>query len=145
MTKVIPFKAAHVDCMDIREYENNTVAKWPNFQQALTEWENKNIAGTILADGRVIAVFGFIEMWPGVCEVFVLPSKYLHQYSIGFAKCVKRALNSGIFETYHRIQIQAMDDDLHNRWLKFLGFELEGVFKKYDAQGNDYKMWARVK
>ena len=69
----------------------------------------------------------------------------MSQYSIGFAKCIKRALNSGIFETYHRIQIQAMDDDLHNRWLKFLGFELEGVFKKYDAQGNDYKMWARVK
>ena len=54
-------------------------------------------------------------------------------------------MNSGILNGYHRIQIRATDDELHNRWLKFLKFEKEGTLRKYDNLGNDMNIWARVK
>lgn len=131
--------------MDIRDYEMQTVVCTPNFQTAIAIWEQNKNAGTIIYDGRILAVMGYLELWPGVCEVYVLPSKYLPEYPAAFARCIRRTLYSGIFDRFHRIQIQAQDDKLHNRWIKFLGFECEGTFKKYDSLGNDFKMWARVK
>lgn len=143
MTKVIPFKIEHVECMEIREYESMTTINLENWGFALKKFEQSKTCGTILHDGRILAVMGYYELWPGVCELFVLPSKYLPEYPIQFARCVRRTLNSGIFKEYHRVQIHALDDDLHNRWLSFLKFSLEGVLKKYDSKGNDYKIWAR--
>lgn len=131
--------------MEIRDYEMQTVVNTPNFQTAIQIWEQNRNAGTITHDGRILAVMGYLELWPGVCEVYVLPSKYLHEYSVAFARCIKRTFESGIFDRFHRVQIQAQDDKLHNRWVKFLGFTLEGTFKKYDSLGNDFNMWARVK
>lgn len=143
MTKVIPFKLAHIECMDVRDYEVANTLSLKNSQIAFKIFEDNKNCGTILHDGRILGVMGFYELWPGVCELFILPSKYLHEYPIQFARCVKRVVNSGVFDSYHRVQIQALDDDLHNRWLSFLQFSLEGVLKKYDSQGNDYKIWAR--
>lgn len=143
MTKVIPFKTAHIECMDVRDYESITTLTLKNSAIAFKVFEDCKTCGTILHDGRILGVMGFYELWPGVCELFVLPSIYLPKYPMQFARCIKKMLDSGIFNAYHRVQIRALDDDLHNRWLAFLKFEQEGILKKYDPQGNDYKMWAR--
>lgn len=143
--KIIPFKVEHIEIMNIREYELNTTFVLANVQTALKVFEQSKTAGTIICDGRVIAIMGLQELWPGVCELWVLPSIYLHDYVFQFAKTILKAMNSGILNNYHRVQIQAKDDELHNRWLKFLRFEKEGVMRKYDNLGNDMIMWARVK
>lgn len=142
---IIPFKVEHIEVMNIREYELNTTFVLKNVQTALKVFEQSRTAGTIICDGRVIAIMGLQELWGGVCELWVLPSIYLHDYPFQFARAVKKAMDSGILNNYHRVQIQAKDDDLHNRWLKFLRFEKEGVLRKYDNLGNDLIMWSRVK
>ena len=144
MTRVIPFKKEHIECMEIREYEQNTTMKLPQLQVAFQSWEQSNAAGTIIHDGRVLAIMVYWELWPGVCELYVLPSIYTEKYPLDFSKTIKRLLDSGIFSSYRSLQIQAPDDDLHNRWVKFLKFDKEGTFKKYDQLGNDLNMWARV-
>jgi len=146
MSKVIPFKKEHLEVMEIRDYEKQTVCERPEFKRAMAIWETSRIAGTIVYDGRILAIMGSLDLWPGVCELFVLPSKYLSQYPIPFARCIKHAIyNSGMFDNYGRVQIQAADDKLHNRWLKFLNFEKEGTLRKYGLAGEDINMWARVK
>ena len=84
MTRVIPFKKEHIECMEIREYEQNTTLKIPQLQIALQSWEQSNNAGTLIHDGRVIAILGFWELWPGVCELYVLPSVYTAKYPLAF-------------------------------------------------------------
>lgn len=143
--KIIPFKTEHIEVMDVREYELKTTFQLNNVQQAFKVFEERKTAGTIVYDGRVIAIMGYQELWPGVCELWVLPSKYLHEYAMPFARTVIKAINTGILNNFHRVQIRAKDDELHNRWLRFLRFEKEGTFKKYDSLQNDYNMWARVK
>ncbi|MBR1625643.1 MAG: hypothetical protein IJ681_00695 [Bacteroidales bacterium] len=142
---VIPFKAEHVEVMDVRDYELNTTFTLANVQTALKVFEMSKKAGTIICEGRVIAIMGVQDLWPGVCELWVLPSKYLHEYVFQFSRTILKAMNSGILNGYHRIQIRATDDELHNRWLKFLKFEKEGTLRKYDNLGNDMNIWARVK
>ena len=87
---------------------------------------------------------GVQDLWPGVCELWVIPSKYLHDYALPFARTIRKAMSSGILNSYRRVQIQALDDELHNRWLRFLKFEKEGTLRKYDTLGNDMNMWARI-
>jgi hypothetical protein len=145
MIKVIPFKAEHVECMDVRDYENKTVCSMPQFSAAVKQWEDSKNAATIINDGRILAVMGFMVLWQGVCEVYILPSKYISKYPHAFARCLKKVLSSGAFNTFHRIQLRALKDDLHSRFNKFLGFEKEGTFKKYDSEGNDFVMWAITK
>lgn len=143
--KIIPFKVEHIETMEIRDYELQTTFQLANIQVGLKIFEERKTAGTIVCDGRVIAVMGFHELWPGVCELWVIPSKYLSEYALSFARTIRRAINTGILDNFHRVQIQAKDDELHNRWLKFLHFEKEGTLKKYDTLKNNYNIWARVK
>ena len=145
MIKVIPFKVAHYECLEPREYEASSVCCMPNLNFALKDWEDRKCAGTILHDGRILAIFGFYELWPGVCELFILPSKYTIKYPVAFARCVKRTIESGVFNNHHRVQLRGIDDKTHNKFNEFLGFEKEGTFKKYDSAGNNFNMWARVK
>jgi len=143
--KVIPFKVEHIEVMEIREYEIQTTFALANVQAGLKIFEQNKMAGTIICESRVIAIMGLQELWPGVCELWVIPSKHLHEYAIPFARTIRKAMESGILDNYQRVQILAKDDDLHNRWLKFLKFDYEGTLRKYDSLGNDMKMWARVK
>lgn len=143
--KILPFKVEHIEVMDIREYEFKTVFQLKNVQAGLKVFEQSKTAGTIVCDGRIIAIMGLQELWRGVCELWVIPSKYVREYTLPFARTLRKAMDSGILNNYHRVQIRACDDDLHNRFLKFLRFEKEGTLKKYDTLGNDMNMWARVK
>lgn len=145
MIKVIPFKAEHIECMEIREYEVKEVCSMPQFPTALKQWENEKNSATVVCDGRIIAVIGFMTLWEGVCEVYILPSKYISKYPHAFARCLKRALSSSAFSIFHRVQLRALNNDLHNRFNAFLGFKKEGVLKKYDSRGNDFAMWAITK
>ena len=88
---------------------------------------------------------GFFELCPGVCEVWVLPSKYIPKHGFIFAKIIKSNLEQ-LWETrgYHRIQVHALDDKIHNRWLKWLGFKCEGILEKYSTKQQNFKIWAKV-
>lgn len=142
--RIIPFKVEHIEVMDIRDYELNTSFSLENVQAGLKVFENSRKAGTIICEGKVIAIMGVQDLWPGVCELWVIPSKYLHDYALPFARTIRKAMSSGILNSYRRVQIQALDDELHNRWLRFLKFEKEGTLRKYDTLGNDMNMWARI-
>ena len=89
---------------------------------------------------------GALELWPGACEVWVIPSTHIKRYSLVFAKLVKKNLKN-LEETfgYHRVQVTALNDELHSHWLTFLGFEKEGVLRKYTLKQQDFAMWSRVK
>lgn len=142
--KIIPFKVEHIEVMDIREYELNTAFALESVQSALKIFEQGKTAGTIVYNGRVIAIIGLQRLWPGVCELWVIPSRHIKENAVPFARTLRKALCSGILNSYHRVQIHALDDDLHNRFMRFLGFEKEGTLRKYDSLGKDMNIWARI-
>ncbi len=106
--------------------------------------EALNAASILSADGKtVLAVMGAVPALPGVCEVFVLASEDQQKHPITFAKCVRKELYT-LKHKYRRIQAVAKDDDFHSRWLLWLGFEREGVLKKFGIHGEDMVMWGLV-
>lgn len=143
--EMVPFHPEHVKLMQIREQELKGIFAFEKAWEGLTKLHKVSIALTMCYDGRILGSMGFLDMWPGVCEVWVIPSRHLDRYGLVFARAVKRNLQTLIDDDkMHRIQVTAIDDNRHNRWLEWLGFKCEGVMKNYSYQKQDFKMWSRT-
>lgn len=103
-------------------------------------------AFSIFDDDKLLGIVGGIYYFPGVAEVFALLSKDI-KGSRGFHKAVK-TLVDGAFEEFkvHRLQMVVRADfTMGKKWASSLGFEPEGLMKKYGPNGDDYVLFGRVK
>lgn len=99
-------------------------------------------AVTIVVDEKPIAIMGFVSLAHGVCEVYTMPDKDVDKYRVAYAKEVKKYLiRLAQLPIYHRVQLIAIDDELHNRWCRFLGFVKEGTMLRYDELKRTFNMW----
>jgi hypothetical protein len=140
--RTVPLVPAHFDLMELRERERLTLpAIMGGKLDALAIYAD---GLTAIADGRVIGSIGIYPMWPGTYEMWLVPSVYVAEYGLSFARFVKKAL--AMVESLHpitRIQTESPADELHDRWMRYLGFEQEGDLRKY-INGVDYRMWAKL-
>lgn len=144
--KAVPFKKEHIGLIDIRDLEKETLEYFGASEQRLAYLEATHCAETILYKGIVLGVVGFIEITSKVFELFLFPSKYLYENRIAFARLMRYYKEEAITHyNWHRLQIITPDDELHKRWASFLGFEKEGVLRKYDYKGRDQIMWSVVR
>lgn len=138
------FRADHFDLMDMRPEElagsTKEVAKKRMVEIAMQSAQ----VFTYTYDGRVIAIMGFIFLWDGVIQGWVVPSVHVYTAPFGFAKTVKRYIEV-LAETFkcHRFQTGTYDDEFHRRWMEWLGFEYEGTSKKFTPDKKDYLNYAR--
>ncbi len=144
--KIIDFHPAHMDLMEIREHEMETLC-FGDYKEKFTTLSKLGVAGTVVYDGEILCVFGSFDMWEGVCEVWMLPSKSIERHKLIFGRLIKQQLNA-IEDTkiYHRIQATALNDEFHNKFFKWLGFEREtpNGMKNFTKDKSNYNMWART-
>ncbi len=144
--KLIPFHPKHVEVMDVRDSELHSILSLEDSNERLEAVrENETLVGTFLCDGRVLCCAGYRILWPGVAEVWILPSRHVSKVAIRFSKIIRRQLD-GIIERHniHRLQTISIDDDLHNRWMRFIGFSDAGLMRQYTHDKQDYRMWERI-
>lgn len=139
----IPFELAHFDLVEMRDHEKVTIG---TDREKLATLAYHGVCGTLMYDGRILGIIGYCEMWPGVFEVFILPSKYVSKYAIMFARHVRRLLAS-LEKSHdaHRFQTSCVADELHDRWMRFMGFKDEGTMEQFSTNRLDYRMWAKVR
>lgn len=106
---------------------------------------SSKVSGTFFKDGKIITCAGFVEMWPGVAEMWQLPTIHVPKHYIEYARCMKQYVDT-IAKTfgYHRLQTTCPEDALHNRWMTFLGFKKEGTMPKYTFNKLDYSIFGRI-
>ncbi len=147
ITKIVPFHPEHFDLMDIRDHELENIFCVKNYKKKFKALVAIGVSATIIYDNKILGVMGVFDMYKGVCEVWVIPCKITPKYGITFARILKKYLeqiwNMG---HYHRIQVTALNDKVHNRFFKWLGFELEtpNGMKNYTIKKCNYNMWART-
>lgn len=139
------FKPDHTDLIELRPHDKANIDLDMFKSLAYMDAEKAQMQ-TLVADGRIIAIIGYMQLWPGVLEVFVLPSIYIPQHPVAFVRKIRRYLKSleHTLDT-HRIQSTARADDDTTRWMIALGFAPEGFLKKYTRDKSNYVMWARVR
>lgn len=138
---IYEFEIGHLDLMDVRDWEARLIDR-----EQLIRLKEVATLYTVAVGSEIIAVMGHMFRWAGVYEVFIIPSRHIDSFSYkkAFVKAARELLaDLEAAGSLVRLQTSALDDDLHNKWMTSIGFESEGIMRKY--RGNrDYKMWARL-
>lgn len=138
----IPFQLAHLDFLLLREHERELIdnEKFVGMAEVGNCW-------TVKLDGRMLAVIGFLKIWDGVLEVFVVPGIYIKRYPKTFLKGISEWLESmwEVRTDVHRIETKSLADDRTDKWMRKLGFTCEGTHLQYTSKRQDYRTWARIR
>jgi len=103
------------------------------------------------ADLTPIAAFGFIEAWPGRGMAWSLLSNrvgrkemlYIHRKAVLAAHT---AMNPLTPLNFRRLETAVRTDFPEAvRWIELLGFTREGLMRAYDAAGDDYYLYSRIR
>lgn len=144
--ETIPFEVEHLQVMDIRQEEEESLFTLEDVEDRFRCLKELSIdAKAFMYDGRIIFCAGYYEQWPGVIECWMVPSIHVQKAKLGFCRILKGYVDDIIgFHKCHRFQTTAPNDDLHARWMRFLGLEKEGTMRLYTHDQKDYCMYAKV-
>lgn len=100
---------------------------------------------TFLFDDEPIAILGGIPILPGVMQLWGLVSDSVKKCPITFHKVVKRMSEEYLKGNYQRLQMTVRSDHPEgSKWARALGFQCEGIMRKYGPDGSDYLMFSKV-
>ena len=142
--KRILFKVEHLEIMDMRSIEQETILGNEKIMQLLKTQNNCLDAITLVYDGRIIACMGFVETFPGIADVWLIPSIHIRKIPKMFLIEIKQYLNA-IMQAlnFHRLQTVGRTDVFHVKWMEYIGFKCEGTLKNF-YKNQDYLLWART-
>jgi len=138
---IIQFHPEHMRLLVMKPVE----ARLLDWEYLSAQIASAGAAHTLFIDGRVVAVYGFVERFPGVIVVFVVPSVYVSKYPVIVFRHTCRMLNN-LEETIrplHRIETMAFASADIDKWMERLGFVCEGVHKNWSRDKDTFKTWAR--
>ncbi len=100
------------------------------------EDENKNLCG----------VMGFHLIWGGVASIGAVLTPHFTAQPVAAVKVTRKLLDK--FERafdLHRIEMYVQTDyKTGHRWARALGFQPEGVLRKFGPDGKDHTIYGRV-
>ena len=140
IVKIVPYKKEHVELMNLRDHEH-VLLHDPNMLGIL----EGSIAVTAVADGVIVCCYGINPYLDGVADIWLLPSIYVEEkHGMAVARGAREFLaNMKEDLGLRRMETTCLADDLHDRWMTFLGFEKEGTKKQYYG-GKDYHVWGKL-
>lgn len=139
MPNIVPFKKEHLNIINL-VFEMSEAGK-----QSLASYDDV-IGYTGMEDNIVLATGGVHRMWDGVGEAWLLVGKEGYEKPKTIAKYTDYIFQH-IQEEHDLFRIQASVsalDETANRYAQWLGFEKEGIMRKYGPDGSDYIRYARV-
>ena len=130
-----------IDAIDLRLHECKYIHLFGGLEKAIDKFRKAGPGYVMYINGKFIAAGGLVIMWPGVAELWQLPSNLVPKYRFVYSRTCRRIVHE-LFLKYNlsRLQVHAPDDTLHNRWAEFLGMSKEGVMQQYGPI--DFQNWA---
>lgn len=145
MSKGVAFEMQHFKDIELRPKEERIIGRNQYGFHKLAALETMGIVNTLIEQETVVAIYGYVQLWEGTYECYVLPSIHVAKHSILFVKELLEWID--ILENslpMRRLQSNATADPMHDRFMRTLGFECEGTMRKFLDNGTDYRLWAKV-
>lgn len=102
---------------------------------------------TVLVGEEILCIGGMVPLFTGVAELWSLTAEAVITYPLAFHTSILKILDywQNLYNL-HRIQCKVVaGHDTSRKWLTRMGFEEEGLMRKYDSHGRDFYLYARVK
>lgn len=141
MVEIVPFQAEHLAALRIQAVQASAQPLM-TVEHGTRIAEQVGLAKTVLVDGKPIACAGVIEVWKGRAFAW----SYLGEGWERQMRLVHRAALAGLRACRWR-RVEMAVDPRHpegKRWALHLGFEFEGLARKFTPDGRDAEIWARV-
>ena len=144
--ELIPFKAEHLAGFHARAHESRMVGS-----DYFMEWakinEEHSVGYSGFYEGRFIGCGGIRMLWPGVGEAWAIFAEDPREFAHEIYHYVSMGLEHIIAEHgLWRVQTPiAADIAVNIRFIENLGFEREGLMKKFGPDGDDFYIYAKVK
>ena len=145
--RIEKFRPEHILQMDLRPSEQERLdadSKWAEKIEALA---NFGMGGALIDGDKIVAIIGYYEMWTGCFEVWAFPCADIERHAMLYLRTTKRYIQ--MIERTHdprRLQTTSFADPLHDRWMRFLGFECEtpNGMRNYSILGQTFNLWSKV-
>jgi len=148
--EVIAYEPEHAVEILARPHDVKNVKANPDFEA----WAKVNALGPAwtgrrISDGKILACAGVRILWPGCgeawaifCDPEVVEYKYKKEAYVYILTYLKR-----VIEDYDLRRVQALvraDIPIAVKYIEQLGFEREGLLRKYGREGEDQYMYALI-
>lgn len=141
----MPFAKNHVDRIHVKAEEVLVVASKSEVADILDTQERMGAAVTAFVGNRPAAVFGFVSIWPGVAEAWLIADDVAKSMPMTLTRAAKTVLDiAEISMSLHRLQITVRSTDTRAyKWAAAVGFTEECLMKKYGTDQVDYFLMMR--
>jgi hypothetical protein len=144
--RFIPFRADHVDWMEMDDPGAIAAARAIDYKSFLAAQSRIGTAITVLLHGTPVAVFGCVLLWPGVAEMWSILTPQAREHPIHTTRVAKSFRDIAAQSLrLRRLQMTVRCSDLRAvRWALAIGFSIEGAMQKYLVDGADAYIMGRV-
>jgi hypothetical protein len=141
----VPFQPGHVAVMNVQAQNFQTISKAMDVMTMLEHQAKYGHAITAILHGRPVACFGAVRIWKGVEEMWCFIEERGRQYPKTLTRAAIAFRDFRVISgNLHRLQIIVRCNDLRAvRWGLGIGFEIEGLMKKYGPDEADFFMMSR--
>ncbi len=147
MPSLMPFNKEDLHKINLRPFDEQVIMGVSAAYERIVQQADAGIAYTGRNDeGDIIAIGGVTLMWDKVGSGWVMTSGLILKYKAWTHRAIRNILEQAIVKhNLHRIEsIILKDHCVSQKWAERLGFEREGLMRKYDTDGNDYYLYARI-
>lgn len=116
-----------------------------DIRQWAEEVEDGLVADTVVYEGQVVACAGITSVLKGVGQCWAVYSLDIGRYHIDPQIARNRIVAAMIKHNLRRVQATArIDYPAASSYLRYLGFEREGVMKMFEPDGTDAYLYAKT-
>ena len=140
--------AAHIVALDMREWDRKEIFATRRDDDVADFAADVLECGPVFwAAGRYpnvpIAVFGCLEMWPGVWSMWFFATDELPQIGKSVTRLIIKAIVPYLFQSgAHRLECRSMEGHVDaQRWLEVLGARREATLRAFGRGGEDFHVY----
>ena len=136
---IVPYRPAHALALDLQPAQ--AALGRPGAAEA--EGLAGPTAWTLLVDGRPMACAGWQENWPGHLCGWALLARDAGSWLGRLTRAVQRLVDHADARRFEVLTPVA--HHAASRWMRLLGFELEGLARRWGPIDIDVHIWARTR
>ena len=147
MIELIPYEAAHLfELMEQGIIECCPSSSPYNIELAKSREDDIGSVTAVL-DGQILACSGAKQVWPGVGELWATFSPQVDDHKVEIARLTRTVLDDIMtLGKFHRIQCHVVSNFYRGlRMAQFLGFDEEGIARKYTMNAEDCYLFSIVR
>jgi len=118
----------------------------PGFYLHMAQMRVQGMSWSAEVDGRIVASAGLVPLWKGVAEAWMISSDDVGRHQIKVARQIRTMFDDVMWQR----GIYRAQANIHHKFEKairlaeWLGFEREGLMRRFGVEGADYFRYAKV-